>query len=55
MNEALINISRFIKREEDFIWGEVIGHVWKGNVKIDLTMASGIMAIQYSNYFEYFF
>lgn len=55
MNEASINTSRFIKRQEDFIWGEVIGNVWKGNVKIDLTMASGIVAIQYSNYFEYFF
>lgn len=52
MNEASINISKFIKWEEDFILGKVIGHVWKANVKIDLTMASGIVAIQYSNYSE---
>lgn len=55
MNEASINISRFIKREEYLIWGEAIGHFWKGNVEIDLTMASGIVAIQYSNNLCLFF
>lgn len=49
MDEASINISRFIKREEDLLLGGVIGHIWKGNINIDLTMASGIVAIQYSN------
>lgn len=55
MSEVSINISRLIIREEDLIWGEVIGHVWKGNVKIDLAMAFGVVAIQYSNYFEHCF
>uniref|UniRef100_A0A8B9NEP1 CUB and zona pellucida-like domain-containing protein 1 n=1 Tax=Accipiter nisus TaxID=211598 RepID=A0A8B9NEP1_9AVES len=45
MSEVSINISRLIKREEDLIWGEVIGHVWKGNVKTDLAMAFGVVAI----------
>jgi len=54
-NEVYINISRFLKREEDLIWGEVVDHVWKGNTNIDLTMASGIVAIQYSNNLKHCF
>lgn len=54
-NEVSINISKFIKKEEDLVWGEAIGHVWKGNVKIGLTVASGVVATQYSDCFEHRF